>query len=103
MGGENMGVYPLGTYVYLKSLRTKNPEFAIEAANYSTFKNTKTNDAGEEINIISTAISTLSSIAAGQAQIEHQAIQNYIRKIDQYIAEHGEDDIPTILLNSLKK
>lgn len=89
----------LGTYVYLSSLRDTDPDFAAKAQAYSTFNPTNsTNAQGETIFPILDAINQLKNIAATQAQKEHQAIQNYIKKIDQHLQDK---DIPENLQKQL--
>ena len=89
----------LGMYVYLASLNDTNPEFAREAKRYSTFNpSVSVNNKGEAIKPIRDAISQLQNIASTQAQKEHQAIQNYLRKIETHLKD---ETLPTQLRENL--
>ena len=91
----------LGMYVYLASLNDTNPEFAREAKRYSTFNpSVSVNNKGEAIKPIRDAISQLQNIASTQAQKEHQAIQNYLRKIEMHLKD---ETLPVKLRENLLK
>lgn len=93
---------PFGPFVYLDSLNNKYKAYASGAATYSTFnlqKNSK-NNSGQLIDPIKSAITQLTNIADSQNQIEHQAISNYLKKIDEHIKD---PDIPDLLKNKLKQ
>ena len=93
---------PFGQFVYLDSLNNKYKAYASGAATYSTFnlqKNSK-NNGGQLIDPIKSAITQLTNIADSQNQIEHQAISNYLKKIDEHIKD---PEIPDLLKNKLKQ
>lgn len=93
---------PFGPYVYLKTLNDKYTSYAKGAASYSKFdlqKNKKNNNQ-QLIDPIRAAITELSNIAATQRQLEHQAIENYIKKIDAHLKAN---DVPQLLRQKLEK
>ena len=76
----------LGTYVYLASLSDTYPEFAQKAKEHSTFNSsTSINGKKQAIQPIRDAMTQLKNIADTQAQKEHQAIENYLKKIDTHL------------------
>ena len=91
----------LGTYVYLSTLSQTNPTFATKAQEYSTFNSSNAkNISGKTINPIMNALTQLKGMAATQSQLEHQAIQNYMKKLDYYI---HDDTCPKPLRDKLKQ
>lgn len=91
----------LGTYVYFASLADVDPTFATKAKAYSTFNpSTSINAKGQAIQPIRDAIVQLQNIANTQAQKEHQAIQNYLKKIEIYIKK---EELPKELRDNLSK
>lgn len=99
-GGEKVLPQTLGTYVYLASLYDIDKNFAKEAKEYSTFNpHNSINAKGQGIQPIRDAINQLKNIAATQAQKEHEAIHNYLIKINKHLQKK---DLPPELIRNLR-
>ena len=79
----------LGPYVYLNTLTEIDKNYANRARAYSTvnLNNSFKKENGSTIMPIQNAINQLKTIAAAQAQLEHQAIHNYLVKINRYLQD----------------